>query len=255
MRLNSLVFWRNMPTRAKLSKELIKRLKAVKSKRPRTVIEHIVQHGFITTEELRQKYGYNDPRRAAMDVRDQGIPIESFRVKGSDGRSIAAYRFGDLSQIRRGFLGGRRAFSKVFKDELVAVNGCRCYICLQPYEQRYLQIDHRIPYQVHGDVAFEEQDIRSYALLCGSCNRAKSWSCEHCPNFTDLKLPATCAACYWTSPEAYEHVATRDARRLEVVWLGEGTQDFDRLKVRAVAANEDMPEYVRRVLRNNISRK
>ena len=72
--------------------EFLKLLKSVDCKRPKTVIEHILEHGQITTEELKNTYGYNHPPRAIRDVREQGIPIEMFRVTGSDARKIAAYR-------------------------------------------------------------------------------------------------------------------------------------------------------------------
>ncbi|HNU03736.1 MAG TPA: HNH endonuclease, partial [Anaerolineae bacterium] len=75
-----------------LPPELIARCRAVTAKRPRTVIDHILTHGHITTEELKELYGYNHPPRAARDVREQGIPLETFRVTGSDGRKIGAYR-------------------------------------------------------------------------------------------------------------------------------------------------------------------
>ena len=175
-----------------LPKEFLARLKAVTAKRAGIVIAHILKHGHITTEELKEKYGYGHPPRAAKDVRDQGIPLETFRVKGTDGRTIAAYRFGDPSAVRRGFLGGRRAFSKGFKAALFAASADRCQVCLQKYEERYLQIDHRVPYEVAGDVKFDERDAASYILVCASCNRAKSWSCEHCPNWTKLKIVKTC---------------------------------------------------------------
>ena len=55
-------------TRRKYPKEFLERLRAIKSKRPKTVIDHILKHGFITTEELEQKYGYKHPPRAARDV-------------------------------------------------------------------------------------------------------------------------------------------------------------------------------------------
>lgn len=236
------------------SEEFLARLKAVTSKRPRTVIEHILKHGFITTEELKSKYGYNHPPRAARDVREQGIPLETFTVKGSDGRKIAAYRFGDPKAIRRGFIGGRRAFPKAFKVALAKSSGGRCQICLQEYVERYLQIDHRIPYGVAGDVAFDERDSASYMLLCGSCNRAKSWSCEHCRNWTELKSPEICASCYWASPESYEHIAMQDARRLDLVWLGTETKVYDQLRGGADAAKEPMPAYVKRILRQAISK-
>jgi hypothetical protein len=91
---------------------------SIKNKRARVVIEHILQHGYITTEQLEKDYGCNHPPRAARDVREVGIPLETFRVKSSDGRSIAAYRFGDLNKIRKGRLHGRIAFPKQFKKQL-----------------------------------------------------------------------------------------------------------------------------------------
>jgi len=82
-----------------LPREFVKKCKAVTAKRPRTVIDHILKHGQITTEELKEKYGYNHPPRAARDVKEQGIPLEMFRVTGSDGRKIGAYRFGDPKKV------------------------------------------------------------------------------------------------------------------------------------------------------------
>ena len=70
--------------------------RSVTAKRPRTAINHILEHGHITTEELKDKYGYDHPPRAARDVRELGIPLETFRVEASSGRKIAAYR--NLSQ-------------------------------------------------------------------------------------------------------------------------------------------------------------
>lgn len=66
-----------------LPREFMKKCKAVTAKRPRTVIDHILKYGHITTEELKEKYGYNHPPRAARDVKEQGIPLEMFRVTGS----------------------------------------------------------------------------------------------------------------------------------------------------------------------------
>ncbi len=44
-------------------------------KRPKTVIDHILKHGFITTEQLKDDYGYNHPPRAVSDVKEHGIEI------------------------------------------------------------------------------------------------------------------------------------------------------------------------------------
>jgi len=40
-------------TKPKLPKDFIALCKKVTAKRPRTVIEHILKHGFITTQELK----------------------------------------------------------------------------------------------------------------------------------------------------------------------------------------------------------
>ena len=78
----------------KLTKRTIERLNSITEKRPSTVIQHIIKHGFITTEELTNRYGYEHAPRAARDVRERGVNLETYRVKSSDGRTIAAYRFG-----------------------------------------------------------------------------------------------------------------------------------------------------------------
>lgn len=232
-----------------LPDDFVKRLKSVSAKRAKTVIDHILEHGHITTEELKDTYGYDHPPRAARDVREQGIPLETFKVKGAHGRSIGAYRFGDPSKIKGGKLGGRMAWPKSLKDDLVAAYGERCGICLTKYEARYLQIDHRIPYEVAGDSPGEAVDLTKYMLICGSCNRAKSWSCEHCKNWTDDHNPTVCATCYWTSPESYAHVALRAIRRLDLTWTGDEVPDHERLIAMAKYAKKRLPDFVKEALR------
>ena len=68
-----------------LPQSFIDKLNSVTNKRPATVIRHILEHGYITTEELKDVYGYNHPPRAIRDVREQGIPIETYRIKGEEG--------------------------------------------------------------------------------------------------------------------------------------------------------------------------
>lgn len=72
--------------------EFLEKLKGVTAKRAKTVIDHILEHGSISTEELKDIYGYGHPPRAVRDVREQGIPIGTFGVIGKNGRKIAAYR-------------------------------------------------------------------------------------------------------------------------------------------------------------------
>ena len=181
-----------MEKKTKLDKEFIARCKKVTAKRPRTVIDHILKHGFVTTQELKDIYGYNHPPRAVRDVREQGIPLETFRVDGTDGRKIGAYRFGDPSQARFSKLKGRTAFSKELKRKLIEKDGCRCTIYLEEFPERELQIDHRIPFEVAGDNPDEKENTDDYMLLSGSANRAKSWSCEHCLNWRELRKLEIC---------------------------------------------------------------
>jgi hypothetical protein len=176
------------------------------------------------------------------------IKLETFRVKSSDGRSIAAYKFGDLSAVRRDRLGGRSVFSKAFKRLLYEKSGGRCGVCSGRFEFRYFQVDHCIPYEVAGEGRGGERDIAHYRLLCGSCNRAKSWSCEHCQNLLVGKLPDICSRCYWASPEDYVHVALNEVRRVDVVWEREEVEVYDRLKREAQVKKYEVPRYVKKII-------
>ena len=68
-------------TTPNLPAEFLERLKRVTGKRSRIVVDHILEHGFIATDELEQIYGYMHPPRAVRDVREQGIPIETYRIR------------------------------------------------------------------------------------------------------------------------------------------------------------------------------
>lgn len=157
-----------------LPDDFIQLCQSVTGKRPKAVIDHILQYGFVTTEELKERYGYNHPPRAARDVRELGIQEETFRVTGSDGRKIAAYKFGEINKARFSKLAGRTGLSKQLKDELIKRYGCKCFIYLEESNEKELQIDHRVPFEVDGEPELEPEN---FMLLCGA-NRAKSWSCE-----------------------------------------------------------------------------
>jgi len=116
---------------AKYPAEFLDLCRSVTDKRPRTVIDHLLKYGHITTEELKNQYGYNHPPRAARDVREHGIPLETFRVVGSDGRKIAAYRFADPTKRKFQRFAGRTGLSKKIKEQLIAKYGCRCFISLE----------------------------------------------------------------------------------------------------------------------------
>lgn len=221
----------------------------VTAKRPKTVIDHILKHGFITTQELKDLYGYNHPPRAIRDVREQGVPLTMYRVAGKDDRSIAAYRFGNPDAIENHKLGGRKVFSKAFKELLIDKYDSRCAITNEKYEERYLQIDHRIPYEVAGDNVADEQQPDEFMLLSGSAQRQKSWSCEHCENWITRKNPDVCRACYWASPEKYTHMALKEIRSLQLVWSGrDGAAFFDRMAEKARAGRVSLQDLVKTTL-------
>jgi hypothetical protein len=234
-----------------LAPDFAKKCKAVKAKRPRTVIQHILKHGFVTTEELGKKYGYNHPPRAARDVREQGIPLETFRVTGTDGRSIGAYRFGNPANARFSRLSGRTAFATALKRKLISMYGSRCAIYLEKFDERDLQIDHRIPFEVGGEPE-RAGDAGSYMLLSGSANRAKSWSCEHCPNWLELKKPDICRRCYWAYPDDYNHIAMRQVRRADIIWTGDEIRTYEQLRRRTRELQKDIPKYIKEIVEKHL---
>ena len=91
-------------------------------------------------------------------------------------------------------------------------------------------------------------------LLCRSCNRAKSWSCEHCPNWIEEKSSEVCQSCYWANPELYKHIALREIRRLELVWTEHEIEVYEKLKHRAKMVHERMPDYVKNVIKNHLEK-
>lgn len=227
-------------------------LRSIKAKRARIVIEHLLTHGYITTEELQRDYGYNHPPRAARDVREQGVPLETFTVQDSQGRSIAAYRFGDWSLITHGRIGGRVSFPKNLKETLAQQQGNRCAVCGTHYETRYLQIDHRIPYEIGGDTDSPTQ-FEHYMLLCASCNRAKSWSCEHCQNWVNNRTLEICATCYWASPTNYQHLAMQQEHRVTLVWRDLDSADYESLLQKAAHASQTIGDYLKHILKMHLS--
>ena len=116
-----------------------------------------------------------------------------------------------------------------------------------------MQIDHRVPFEIAGDAGISD-DVSEYMLLCASANSAKSWSCENCENW-HLRDVAICQGCYWAYPDNYTHVAMRDIRRLDLIWAGDESLDYDRLQDRAMNAGQEVPHYVKQVIRQHLERR
>jgi hypothetical protein len=220
--------------------------KSVDAKRARTVIDHILKHGIISNEELSDLYGYDHPPRAIRDVRENGIPLITHSVTSpKTGRRMGAYTFDDISKIKAGRFGGRKAFSKQFKQELLDMYGSRDAITGELLDERYLQIDHRVPYEVAGDENGQLAPA-DFMLLDASSNRAKSWSCEHCANFQKKREVEICKTCFWANPENYLHIAETPSRRVELVWSGEKeVKAFENLKGDARKREMSLASYIK----------
>jgi hypothetical protein len=68
----------------------------------------------------------------------------------------------------------------------------------------------------------------------------------------ELKEVSNCRSCYWALPESYSHVAMREIRRLDILWVGEEVTEYDQLKETAEKVGEETPAYVKNVLRNQL---
>ena len=229
--------------------EFLDYLHSITAKRPRTVIEHILRHGHITSEELKEIYGYNHPPRAIRDVRELNIPIVTYRIRGKDGRSIAAYKLGTPGSAADTLSksSGRTALSKSLKKALINKYGSKCFIYLETMDESSLQVDHRIPYEIGGEQ--DERDVDCYMLLSPSANRAKSWTCEHCSNW-EKKDADFCLHCFWAHPENYEHVAGRQERVVTLVFTGNEIDDYEKLV--QLSGEDAAQETIKRILHQHL---
>lgn len=231
---------------------VVEAARKVTNKRPKTVIDHIIKYGSVSTEDLQELYGYDHPPRAARDVREEGIPLVTFYTKGKNGRRMGNYRFGSSTEIEGHKLGGRTTFSKGFKKQLVERFGEKSTISGVPYHERYLQIDHRIPYEVAGDDVANEGDIEKFMLLTGAEQRQKSWSCENCQNFLQSKNKSVCGTCYWAYPENHTHIATEEVRSVMVTWKGDDAKAFDAIQKESNRVGEPIQNYIKNAVLKNI---
>lgn len=141
------------------------------------------------------------------------------------------------------------------KNQLYTDGAEKCYICSGHFEKRYLQVDHRVPYEISGDPLNAEQNSLDFMLLCGSCNRAKSWSCEHCPNRSDKKSSKICKSCYWANPTDYVHIALKEIRRVDLQWEGDEIKIYKKLKSYAKKYEIDLPDFVKKIVAKIINNK
>lgn len=231
-------------------KEILDMLERITAKRPHTVIQHILKYGYITTEELKNIYGYNHPPRAARDVREYGIPLETFRLTASDGKKIGAYRFGNLDNIQNLLAksSGRTVLSRALKQALIDKYGSKCFIYLEEMNEAILQVDHRVPYEICGEQ--NEKNLETFMLLSPSANRAKSWTCEHCKNWNKKDMHF-CLRCFWAYPENYDHVAGRYEKVVSVIFTGNEIEDY--IKLINLAGEKTAQEMIKKIIHDYLN--
>ena len=95
-----------------------------------------------------------------------------------------------------------------------------------------------------------QKDVAHYMLACPSCNRAKSWSCEHCENWKTIKNEQICLQCYWGHPEQYTHIALVEMRKVELIWQGTEICIFEQLA--QLAPPLSIADYIKQLLKQHL---
>ncbi len=226
----------------KLPKRILERIAQVTNRRARVVLDAIAKNGKITTEEL-QKLGYDHPPRAARDVRELGFTLVTKMVTNASGKRMAEYTL--ALNVEAGKT-GRLQLPKKERGAVIQAAGGKCQLCGATHD---LQVDHRVPYEVAGESLKSRTD--TYMVLCGTCNRRKSWICEHCPNLLKGKEVKTCQTCYWANPENHKHVATEKLRRVDVVFVAEEADEFDQFRKRCDQKGKSTAQGLKELVRNS----
>lgn len=87
-------------------------------------------------------------------------------------------------------------------------------------------------------------------LLSPSANRAKSWTCEHCPNWTAKDIEV-CENCFWAHPENYTHIAGKNERKIVVTFTDNEIEDYERLI--SLVGEENAEQTIKDLVSNFIS--
>lgn len=237
-----------LPSGQVIPKDFYDLLRSISNKRARFVIDTIMEKGYCSTEDLKNG-GYEHAPRAARDVRENGIPLVTKKGKDSDGKQMAVYVFGDWENAKKQNslkkTGGRTQLTNKLKSALIDRYGSRCNLYGEEYEERLLQPDHRVPYEIGGDPD-DMMDTDYFQLLSPSANRDKSWACEHCPNWS-RKDVSICKGCYYAFPEKYEHIAGQTERRLDVVFRNNDIGIYDMILEVAEQNHINLQEAFKRI--------
>lgn len=179
-----------------------------------------------------------------------GIPLETFKIKDSTGKSIAAYKFGDWEKAKKtnqlARTSGRTQLTEKLKSALLKRYGVRCNLYGEQYPERLLQPDHRVPYEIGGDPE-DMLDTDYFMLLSPSANRDKSWACEHCMNWIQKDVEM-CKTCYYAYPENYKHIAGVEERRLNIVFKNDEIELYDKLVEEAELQSASYQTVLKRMI-------
>ncbi|MGH7812617.1 MAG: hypothetical protein ACREQI_01255 [Candidatus Binataceae bacterium] len=183
-------------------------------------------------------------------MKEAGVRLKtSFGKHPKSGARMGIYSLAGLNEATA--FSGRKAFPKKFREDFLQAFRNRCNICNVEYASTSLQLDHRVPYLIAG----ESDELRSedFQPLCGSHQRSKSWSCEHCSN-RELRDVKVCQKCYWAIPDGdYEHIATRQERRVDITWAGEmDVMQYQKIKRRASEFGQDVPTFLKTLIANSL---
>lgn len=220
------------------------------SKRGRVVIDEIIKEGEVSTDYLK-KVGYDHAPRAIRDVREAGIPLVTKMItEEGTKRRYAVYTFGNPEEIEEFKSEGRKTFPKAFKKALLDRQSNHCAICNEIYDEKFLQIDHRVPYQYSGDSS--TLDVKDYMLLCAECNKKKDRATETGCKKTCFKTKdsSIIRSCFWASPENYTHICLEPIRHTELKWFGEDdVKTYELIQKEATEQDVSIQEYIKQTIK------
>ena len=177
--------------------------------------------------------------------------MDTFKIKDSSGKTIAAYKFGDWEAAKKSNqllkVSGRTQITEKLKNALIDRYGAKCHLYGEEYPARLLQPDHRVPYEIGGD-PIDMLNTDYFMLLSPSANRDKSWACEHCLNWTEKNIDM-CKTCYYAYPEEYQHIAGVREKQLNLVFNSEDIDLFNEIVEEANLHNTSYQSVVKRMIK------
>ena len=97
----------------------------------------------------------------------------------------------------------------------------------------------------------QSTEVDSYMLLSPSANRAKSWACEHCPNW-NRKDAGFCMTCFWAYPEHYTHIAGHEMRQIVLTFTGDEIADYNKLM--ELVGADGAAKRIKQMIRSEINK-